>query len=123
MKDPQTLISEATVAANTAGEAWLAERLASGSHFMVVDGFSKREVGRMLDLCGNAHLKFKDKRTKIYKQFAEAGHVDIASLSIPHKFQGRQEHGLHVACMRAALKSLTDNGVPPGTITVIDYVD
>lgn len=111
------LILRATQAANTAGDEWMKN---AKVRFAVMDG--EQVVGQLLDVCGNAHVRFTDKRTKEYKAFKNAGHTSITNvLYIPHKYKHRQEYGLHMACIEAAIKVLREEGVTK--LRVWSYID
>jgi len=69
------LILRATQAANTAGDEWMKN---AKVRFAVMDG--EQVVGQLLDVCGNAHVRFTDKRTKEYKAFKNAGHTSITDV-------------------------------------------
>ena len=126
MKTPQQIVTEATKAADEAGSAWMKSKLDEGvpGIITVVDGFTGRPVGRMLDLCGNAHLEIKDKRSKVYKEFKKAGLIDEhgrATVTINHRYVARQEHGLHLACINAAKEIFIQNGIT--NVAIWSYID
>lgn len=113
-------VANATVAANIAGEEWLKEHQSPA--FEVVDHFTGRRVGTMLDICGNAHVKVADKRSKFYKILRRLNMVDSQTgvVSIIHRFRGRQEYGLQVAAAHAAYNYLTEAGY---SCKIWSYVD
>lgn len=111
------VLSKATEAANAAGDEWMKN---AAPKYVVTDGSSIS--GIMLDVCGNAHVRFYDKRKKWFREFDKAGFVSTVDvLSIPHKFRYRQEYGLQMACAEAAANSLRDQGVDG--IRIWSYVD
>ena len=78
----------------------------------------------MLDLCGGAYIQVSDRRTKQYSALRKYGYIDTYSqgiIEIRHAYQGRQEHGLKIACARAAADSLIESGFI--NLQVRDYVD
>jgi hypothetical protein len=78
----------------------------------------------MLDMCGNAHVQFKDKRTAAYKAFVKADAVrrsGNAVVQIEHNYRYRQEHGLAYACAKAAKAKLEELGVTG--LRIWDYID
>lgn len=121
VNDPQVIINEATAAANLAGDAWMST---AKVRFRVVDTFTGVEHGQLLDACGNAHVQFKDKRSKNYKAFLARGLVrrsGNAVVEIAHKWRGRQEHGLQYACATAAKRVLEQHGITD--LRIWDYID
>lgn len=76
----------------------------------------------MLDLCGNAYLSFPDRRAKVFKLAKELGIAHShGSVNINYRFKERQEHGLHVAAIKAAYEVLTNQyGY---TVIRRDYID
>ena len=111
------VLCKAIEAANAAGDEWMAK---AEPRYVVTDGSSISGV--MLDVCGNAHVRFYDKRKKWFKEFDKAGFVSTADvLAIPHKFKYRQEYGLQMACAEAAANSLREQGVTG--IRIWSYID
>ena len=120
MKTPIEIAQEALDAANKAGDLWMA--LASPK-YVVTDGRG-RSQGTMLDLCGNAHLQFKDKRSKNYKDFLKANLVRRSGngvVELNYRYTHRQEYGLHMACVEAAKKVFEDNGI--ADVRIWSYID
>jgi hypothetical protein len=118
---PQEILQEAREAANAAGDEWMAK---ASPKFAVTNAFTGRLEGTMLDLCGNAHLQFRDKRSKNYKQFVKAELVRQTGngvIELDHKYRYRQEHGLHMACVRAAKAVLEKHGITD--VRIWDYID
>ena len=116
-----TIVQEATEAANKAGAEWLAK---AKPQFVPVDAFTGHRYEPMLDLCGNAHVQFKDKRSKHYKMFMKEGLVrqsGNAVVEIAHDYKMRQEHGLALACAEAAKKVLESYGITG--LRIWDYID
>lgn len=111
LKTPLQIVQEATVAANLAGDEWMQK---ATPKFTPVNAISGYKYPPMLDLCGNAYVRFIDKRKKSYKDFVKANLVRSSGngvVEIQHNYRFRQEHGLHVACAEAALAVLKANGV------------
>lgn len=111
------LIEKATIAANEAGATWLKNARPTYAVYnadLLTGKPLGRPLGEMLDLCGNAHVKFSDKRTKHYREFLRAGYVRRTGngvVEIAHDWLGRQEYGLRLACATAAKKVLEESGV------------
>lgn len=119
--NPIEIAQEALEAANAAGDAWMA---AAKPQFEVRDAFTGRSQGTLLDLCGNAHVRFTDKRSKNYKAFVKANLVRQTGngvLELPHKYRMRQEHGLMMACAKAAKAVLEKHGITD--VRIWDYID
>lgn len=117
--DVATIFMNAQDAARKAGQKWLDE---AEVKYLVKSG--DRAVGAMFDLCGNAHVQFSDKRSASFKSFKKAGlirHTSSGCLELNHGFNGRQEHGLKMACCEAAVKVLKDAGVTD--VRIWDYID
>lgn len=118
------MVYHATIAANIAGDRWIANA-APKYEVYGVDFNGLRipgsNAGTMLDLCGNAHVQFKDKRTADYKQFVAAGAARNAVVEIQHKYKHRQEIGLAIACAEAAKKTLEGFGVVG--LRIWSYID
>lgn len=105
----QEIYNEACAAAQVAAQEWLTNAEAAGDKWKVMNG--TQEVGRMLDLCGNAYIQLRDKRTAFARWAAVNCVAHYESLDLPYPLRSRQEHGLHIAAMRAALKVLTEAGI------------
>lgn len=121
MKTALEIAQEALEAANAAGDAWMAT---ATPKYEVKDSFTGRSHGTLLDLCGNAHVQFKDKRSKNYKMFVAADLVRKSGngvLELPHKYRMRQEHGLMMACAQAAKAVLEKHGITD--VRIWDYID
>lgn len=103
------IVRQATDAANKAGAAWMTSAALKYNVHCTNPATGKIEgapIGQMLDLRGNAHVVFNDKRSANCKAFKKAGlshDSGHAVIEINHNFKHRQEHGLMVACVRAAL--------------------
>jgi hypothetical protein len=125
--DPITVAQEALKAANAAGHEWMKNASPKYRVFNadLFTGEPKGEsIGEMLDLCGNAHLQFKDARTADYKAFLKAGLVRRTGnkvVEIPHMWKRRQEHGLQMACIAAEVKVFHKYGIT--NIRIWDYID
>lgn len=121
MLKPDQITKEATEAANAAGDVWMNN---AKPKFQPVDALTGHRYEPMLDNCGNAHLQFSDKRSKNYKMFVTLGLVRKSGngvIEINHKFRGRQEHGLHMACAEAAKKVFEKHGITD--VRIWDYID
>ena len=126
-KEFDNLFQDARLAATRAGDEWMAN---ASPMFTIhtadaVTGTSTGpSLGTMLDLCGNAHMKFKDKRSAWFKAFVKFGKVRGTSsgvIELDHKYSYRQEHGLKLACVEAARAVFTNAGVEG--IIIWDYID
>lgn len=116
----QQLILAATRAADLAGERWLQDHAQPA--YGVYEG--NKLVGTLLDVCGNAHVRFRDKRSRHFKKLRAAGLLrptDSGVIEIWHRYRQRQEHGLLLACATAALSSLQAAGIDG--LYVWEYVD
>ena len=121
LKTPRQLVQEATVAANLAGDEWMEK---AKPKYVPVNAISGYRYPPMLDLCGNAHVRFTDRRTKNYKDFVKAELVRASGngvVEINHKYQFRQEHGLLLACAKAALAVMEANGI--SNLRIWDWID
>ncbi|MEM2159409.1 MAG: hypothetical protein QXN55_00455 [Candidatus Nitrosotenuis sp.] len=107
-------IELAAQAAYAAGKTWIIEREPE---------LEKLRSGVMYDLCGTAHVQFKDKRRKDYKEFKAAGYVSEFSgvIEIPYEWKSRQEHDLQLVCATAAKNALEALGV--SGLRIWDYID
>lgn len=127
MYTPFELVAVATKAANEAGDRWMAA--AKPKYVVYQSDLTGRKLPGateeyMLDVCGNAHVQFKDKRFAIYKNFVKAGCVrktGNAVIEIQHKYRYRQEMGLQVACAEAAKAKLEELGVTG--LRIWSYID
>jgi len=111
---------EAVVAANKAGDEWMAK--ASPKYVVTDDAGSNH--GTLLDLCGNAHVQFRDKRSKNYKDCVKLDLVRKSGngvFELEHKYRHRQEHGLAMACAEAAKKVLESHGITD--LRIWSYID
>jgi hypothetical protein len=121
--DVKRIIELAIENANAAGDLWLANAKPHYEFYASdLAGNRLSESTYMLDLCGGAFIEFRDARKKAFKQFEKAGMIRYGStIDIHHKFRGRQEHGLHLACMEAAKDVLVTYGITD--VRVKDYID
>ncbi len=113
------MIARATQAANVAGAEWMAN--AKPKYEVIQHG---KVIDTMLDLCGNAHVQFKDKRSAFYKAFKKDGFVrqsGNAVVEIDHDYKFNQEHGLKMACANAAKASLEADGITG--LRIWQYID
>jgi hypothetical protein len=121
------LMAEMRDAADKAATDWLAAAEARGPKYSVHQadllGNQGPAIGTMLDVCGNAWVELKDKRTKLYKAFKGAGYLTPSgnSVALNYNLRGRQEMGLHIAAAEAALKVLTDRGIKEARVH--SYID
>lgn len=113
-------IIEANEAAQQAAEAWLNAATSKGPSHVVMHG--SRVVGSLLDLCGGAYIKFRDRRSKVYKEAKAAGFAYYEMVSITYPLRSRQEAGLHEAAIRAALGVLVKH-YGEGKFSIHTYID
>jgi hypothetical protein len=100
-------------AALVAGQQWINEREPE---------LEILKSGVMYDLCGNAHVRFRDKRRRDYKEFKAAGYVSTCDvIEIPYRWKHRQEHGLQLVCAQAAKSALEALNVEG--LKLWDYID
>lgn len=114
------IANEAVIAANEAGDNWMAK---ASPKYVVTDD-TGRNYGSLLDLCGNAHVQFRDKRSKIYKDCVKLDLVRKSGngvFELEHKYRHRQEYGLMMACAEAAKKVLESHGITE--VRIWSYVD
>ena len=98
--------------ASQAATQWLAKAVEAGPKYAVKDG--SRTIGQLLDLCGNANVRFRKKNSKWYNAFKKAGlvrHTDSGCVDIPWAHYYRQEYGLQMAAADAAVEFLRKHGV------------
>ena len=108
----------ASQAANDAGADWLKQ---SQIKYLVTDG-TRKVVDTMLDICGNAEVEFKDRRSAHFKAFKKMDLIFCDRvLDMNHDYKSNQELGLKRACAAAALKSLSDAGITG--LRIWSYVD
>lgn len=123
----ELLLQTAIAAGNKAGDEWMANATPKYEVFdadIITGQIRGPSRGQMLDLCGNAHIKVTDKRSKFYrslKKFNLVKNEYTATLPIYHKYMHRQEYGLALAIMKAAMEVLTSNGVKG--IRIWEYID
>ena len=116
--DYTKIYSDAQAAANDAGAAWLHQAQVK---YLVTDT-TKKVVGTMLDVCGNAEVEFKDRRSVHFKAFKKLDLIVCNSvLDMKHDYKYKQELGLHKACATAAMLSLTEAGITG--LRIWSYVD
>lgn len=115
-KEYTKAIEEAQIAAQKAGDDWLA----NAKPKYVVRGY---EDSPMLDMCGNAHVRVDDGRTKFFK-FLKKTYKTPYTQTVPihGTYRGRQEHGLKVAMAGAALEVLTGKYKIP-KLYMWEYID
>lgn len=85
---------------------------AKGPAYEILDG-NERVVDQLLDLCGNAYIEFKDKRSSFYRQYKKY----LFENNRLNKFNdlntfgfistGRQEHSVNEAATEAVYNYLT----------------
>lgn len=123
----EQLFQKATDVGNIAGDEWMANAkpvFAVYNADLITGRPIGDSLGTMLDNCGNAHIKITDKRSKLYRSCIKFGLMKneyTATLPIYHKYRHRQEHGLALAIMRAAMKVFQDAGMTG--IRIWDYID
>ena len=115
VKNPlyRTMFTEAMEAANVAGDQWLANAKPSVEFYNEdLEGNRLSESTVMLDQMGGAYIKVKDRRTSIFKQLKRNDLIRGEDhLVVKHKFVGRTELGLRVACVEAFKKVLESYGI------------
>lgn len=121
-------IEDANEAAYEAGKAWLEAAMASGPAYSVhsADIFGNcnpSPIDYMLDLCGNAHVRVRDGRSKFAKYLKRA-YREKYNITVPivNKLKYRQEHGLMVAMAEAAKKVLEEDYLIKG-LSIWSYID
>jgi Asp-tRNA(Asn)/Glu-tRNA(Gln) amidotransferase A subunit family amidase len=124
--DPKQVVQEAINAANAAGEEWIknAKPQFSVHNADLFGNIKGPSLGTMLDICGNAHLQFKDGRSADYKTFVKAGLIRSNNnkvVEIYHRYKLRQEYGLQIACVEAEKKVFEQYGIMG--VHVWSYVD
>jgi len=125
--DVQKVMSEAIEAANIAGQEWMNAATPKFSVYnsdLITGAPIGAPVGTMLDNCGNAHVRFRNKKSGWFKFFQRCGAIrntESGVIEIWHNWKSRQEYGLQVACATAAKKVLEDYGVTG--LYVWDYID
>lgn len=119
------IVEKAVEAANLAGDEWLAN--ATTKYEFCNTDLQGNQIGPgylVLDLCGNAHVQFRDKRSKDHRRFLKEGlltRTDNGVIDINHKHRSRQEFGLAEACAKAAMKVLEENGITG--LRIWSYID
>ncbi len=117
-KDFTLIFNQARVAAQAAGDAWIAKH--TQPKYIVKDG-TGRAVGEMLDLCGRWYVETK-LNTAFGRWIAKRSQGGVSKwihFGINHEY--RQEMGLHQAMAEAALKVLEDGGIEG--LTLYSWVD
>lgn len=115
------IMTEASEAAQKAAQVWLDVARSKGPAYMVgqanlITGELESIEGTMLDLCGGAYLKFKDRRSSTYKSFVRADaderwiYRESGIIYVAYALRGRQEQGLHVRAIKAAMEVFTKHG-------------
>jgi hypothetical protein len=88
----ESLLQQATLAANEAGDKWVNEHPRG-------------------DVCGFGFIELRDNRTRFSKWLKVRQNGYTTSVQLNHKYRGRQEWGLNEACARAGLAVLRDAGI------------
>lgn len=101
------VLDACVVAANEAGDKWVAEHTQPA--FAVMEG--NRCVGKLLDVCGFGFVQINDKRTAFAKFIKKFQNGYDNAVSINHKYRSRQEWGLNETTAYAIQKVLIDNGI------------
>ncbi len=115
----ETAMAEATQAANTAGDLWMAN---ARPQFRVVERANPfddkspvvKDWGTMLDVCGFARIEIGDKRTSFAKWLKKRQNGSNYSVRLNHNYSHRQELGLAEACACEALKVFQKYGIDKG---------
>ena len=112
----EAILVKARVAADEAGDKWLAEHTQPRFAVYSADLAGRPTsgiLGTMLDVCGGAYICFKDKRTKFARYMKEREREErrasgcdtrffqFYSIHVHHKNSGRQEMGLAEAAIKA----------------------
>lgn len=112
------IMKEANEAAQKGAQIWLDVARSKGPEYQVGQAdlltgeMIGEPIGYLLDLCGNAYLKFRDRRSLNFRAFNKIGQADREGIvNVNYKLQGRQEHGLHIAAHRAALEVFNKYGI------------
>ena len=141
----ELIFHQASMVASEAALKWLKEEEAKGPKYSVhshpIGGEPGPAIGYMLDVCGGAWIGFRKRTSKVYKAckeikyherlalgdsefMAKHSSKNIFKLPIRHTLSGRQEMGLHVAAMEAALEYLKRKlGDDADSIYVHSYID
>lgn len=111
------IMTEATAAAQKAGDEWLDAAMKRGPAWLVVNDLEpdpkKRVVGSLLDVCGFSYPIFRDKRTgfaKWYKKNMNEGR-NLYCVRCRTSNSMRQELGLQEAEAMAALRVFEKYGI------------
>jgi len=136
----QEILEKAIVAGQKAAREKLADLESQGSKWIVQDGFTGQEVGRMLDLCGFAHVKISGRNSLVswikkhaekdgnsdYKLETQNGRVRLYrsyktgyNLYLPVEC-GRQEISVAVAGYQAALRVLAEHEIDGYVVSRLD---
>lgn len=109
------ILAAANKAADEAGDEWLKNARPSVQVVQRANPFDDtspiiRAYEPMLDVCGMAGITIRDRRT-IFAKWVKANQGYNGIVHLAHKHKGRQEWGLNDACVLAAFRVLTENGV------------
>lgn len=132
----EAILEKARVAADEAGDKWLAENTKPRFAVYNADLLGRPTsgvIGTMLDNCGGAYIACRDKRSRFFRYMterekaAQAGIHDtrffrLYFISVNHKNRMRQEHGLHKAAAAAYLEVLKQHNLAEH-LYVKDYID
>jgi hypothetical protein len=111
----QSIMNEANVAAQISAARWILDTISKGEGYEIYQAsiipgqVVSPPLGIMLDLCGRAYIRFKDKRSATYRSFDKHGFVEFKGsgiIDLHFPLHGRQEYGLHMASVRGALDVL-----------------
>jgi len=133
-KDVLAIVQEARAEGRKAGEEQLKKLQGQGDKWVVKDGFTGREVGRMLDLCGDAWLVIDAKQQfyRVAKKLSDGDNVQRYRFSCGRNYGGggmlsifdmsnRQEISVNEACNRKAREVLERHGIK--VLYVHTYID
>jgi len=121
-------IEDANEAALKAGKEWMEAAIARGPAYSVhnSDLFGNSDpnpVGYMLDMCGNAHVRVRDGRTKFAKYLKRVCKEKYTiTVPIVNELKRRQEYGLMVAMAEAAKRVLEEDYLIKG-LSLWTYID
>lgn len=109
--------------ANQAGEAWLEQN--QDVKFVVLDEESNTPIG-VHGTIGKAWLTWPPRRTPFYKWLMENYYepdMDRKTINLPHRYDGRLELGLQLACQMAAFRTFRLQGMNLGEVKLMTQSD
>lgn len=110
----EVIMREAVIAANEAGDKWVAEHTRPAFAVYNTNVLTGKPVGEclgtMLDVCGFGFVEITDRRTAFAK-FIKKTYGSNRSVPIRHKYSGRQEWSLNESTAYAVLGVLNKHGI------------